>query len=293
MRIRDTLLRSAQPRNLFLAVLTYFLGAGIAKYLGHSIKLLALVTGLGVMITIFLTTFWLKEYFYLQCAPLADEESVSQRNRLRAGLFQSSLALLTVSGAIFVIMLLTHIMPLPAGIFLVLTFILSISYAVPPMQLVKKGYGELVQAVLLGTIYPAFAFLIQFGDLHRLLPFITFPLTMLALAYFLLSDFKEYSQNQKDGYSSLAIRLSWQRAIPVHHLLILISFLFFAISPFLGFPWRLVWPVFLLLPFAIIQIVWLHRIALGGRTLWRFFIPFAAIFLGLMIYLLSLSVWIQ
>jgi 1,4-dihydroxy-2-naphthoate octaprenyltransferase len=145
----------------------------------------------------------------------------------------------------------------------------------------------------LGTLFPALAFLIQFDEFHRLLTFATFPLTLLALAYLLVNDFPTFASDQKYGRNTLLTRLTWQRAIPIHHLLVLLSFLFFAITPLLGFPWGLVWPVFLALPFAVIQIAWLQNIARGGRALWKLLVPLATAVFGLTVYLLALTFWIR
>jgi hypothetical protein len=73
----------------------------------------------------------------------------------------------------------------------------------------------------------------------------------------------------------------------------LAAFLLFAAGPFLEYPWGLLWPVFLALPFAAIQIIWLQRIANGGRTLWNFLIALASATFGLTIYLLALTFWIR
>ena len=108
-----------------------------------------------------------------------------------------------------------------------------------------------------------------------------------------MGDFPSFTSDHKYGHKSLLTRLSWQRAIPIHHVLILLSFLLFAVSPAFGFPWSLAWPVFLALPFAIIQIIWLQRIAAGGRALWKYLLPFSGAVLGLSIYFLSLTFWIR
>jgi 1,4-dihydroxy-2-naphthoate octaprenyltransferase len=287
------LLKLARPLHLLLAAMTYFLGTGIAHYLGRPIQLAAFILGLLVILAIQVASFWLVEYFRLPLTPLAKDEMPRNREFLRASLFQSATALLTVSGAIIVTLLIARLLPLQAGLILGLIIILFVGYAVPPIRLSEAGYGELLQAVSLGTLFPALAFLIQFGDFHRLLTFSTFPLTLLALAYLLVNDFPVYATDQKYGRHSLLTRLTWPLAIPIHHLLILISFLFFALSPLLGFPWGLVWPVFVALPFAGIQIAWLQRIARGGRAVWRFFVPLSAAVFGLAVYLLALTFWIR
>jgi 1,4-dihydroxy-2-naphthoate octaprenyltransferase len=208
-------------------------------------------------------------------------------------LFHSAIAMLTVSGAIIVTLLIARFLYLPAGIFLSLITFLFLAYAIPPMRLSEVGYGEFVQAVSIGTLFPALAFILQFGEFHRLLSFASFPITLLALASLLANDFPNFAADQKFGRHSLLTRLSWQRAVPIHHFLILGAYLLFAVSPFLGFPWGLVWPVFLALPFAVIQILWLQRIARGGQTRWRFFIPLSETVLGLTVYLLALTFWIR
>jgi 1,4-dihydroxy-2-naphthoate octaprenyltransferase len=286
-------IKLARPLHLFLASLAYCLGSGMARYLGRPIQIAPFVLGLLAVLAIQAAAFWLVEYFRLPLMPLEKNETQRIREGLRAGLFQSSMALLTGSGAIIVTLLIAQLLPTPAGIFMGLIVFCFVVYAVPPMRLSEVGYGELIQAIALGTLFPAFAFSLQYGEFHRLLAFATFPLTLLALAYLLVNDFPTFVEDQKYGRHSMLTRLTWQHAIPIHHLLVLLCFLFFAVTPLFGYPWGLVWPVFLVLPFALVEIVWLQRIARGGRTLWRFLIPLASAVFGLSVYLLALTFWIR
>jgi 1,4-dihydroxy-2-naphthoate octaprenyltransferase len=287
------LVKLARPIQLLLAALTYSLGAGIAHYLGHPIHAAALGLGLLSVIAMQVAAFWLVEYFRLLFTSLDKDETPRHREIVRTSLFQSALALLTVSGAIIITLVIDKFLPLPAGILLGLIAISFVAYSVPPLRLSEAGYGELVQAVALGTLFPSLAFLIQFGEFHRLLTFATFPLTLLALVYFLVNDFPSFASDLKYERNTLLTRLTWQRAIPIHHLLILFSFLFLAATPLLGFPWGLVWPIFLALPFALIQIAWLQRIAKGGHPVWKLLIPLATFVFGLTVYLLALTFWIR
>jgi 1,4-dihydroxy-2-naphthoate octaprenyltransferase len=288
-----TFIKLARPLQLLLAALTYSLGAGISRYLGHPIHVASFGLGLLAILSIEAAAFWLVEYFQLPLTPLAKDETPRHREALRTGLFQSAAALLTVAGAIIVTLLLARLLPLLAGILMGLILVFFIAYAVPPMCLSEAGYGELAMAVALGTLFPALAFLLQYGEFHRLLTFTTFPLTLLALAYLLVNDFPTFATDLKFGRHTLLTRLTWQYAIPAHHLLILASFLFFATAPLLGFPWGLIWPVFLALPFAAFQIIWLQRIALGGRTLWKFLTALGVATFGLTAYLLAFTFWIR
>jgi 1,4-dihydroxy-2-naphthoate octaprenyltransferase len=182
---------------------------------------------------------------------------------------------------------------LSADIFIVLAFFFMLAYSIPPLRLSETGYGELVLAITIGTLFPAISFLLQYGQFHRLLSFTTFPLTLLALSYLLICNFPTFAIDQKMGRHTLLARLTWQHAIPIHHFMILVAFLLFAGAPFLDYPWSIVWPVFLALPFALIQIIWLQRIANGGRTLWNFLTALAAATFGLTAYLLALTFWIR
>jgi 1,4-dihydroxy-2-naphthoate octaprenyltransferase len=287
------LAKLSRPLHLILATLTYVLGAGIARYLGHPVHVAAFGLGLLAALALQVASYWLVEYFRLPLTPLAKDETPRQRETLRTTLFQSAAALLTVSAAVVVTQLLTHLLPAAAGIVLGLMAVFFVAYATPPLRLSEIGYGELLLAIYLGTLLPILAFLLQFGEFHRLLTFATFPLTLLALAYLLVWNFPTFATDQKFGRHTLLTRLTWQRAIPIHHFLILAAFLLFAVSPFLGFPWGLVWPVFLVLPFAIVQILWLQRIAQGGRTLWNFLTALAATTFGLTAYLLAFTFWIR
>ncbi len=284
--------RLARPLQLLLASLMYSLGAGIARYLGHQVAIPAFILGLLVTLLVQVAAFYLVEYFHLPLTPLAKDEKPIYREGLRTSLFQSAIALLTVSGAIILTLLLARLLSQTAGILLILIVIFFVAYSIPPLHLAETGYGELVQATVLGTLFPALAFLLQFGEFHRLLIFVSFPMTLLAIAYLLVNDFPTFAGDLKYGRQTLLTRLTWQVAIPIHHILALLSFLFFATAPLLGIPARLIYPVFLAFPFALLEIVWLQRIALGGRTIWKFLIPLAVIVFGLSAYLLTLSFWI-
>ncbi|MFH1523449.1 MAG: hypothetical protein ABIF04_00625 [Chloroflexota bacterium] len=288
-----TLAKLSRPLQLILAALTYVLGAGIARYLGHPIKFATLGLGLLAALALQAAAYWLVEYFRLPLTPLAKDETPRLREAMRTTLFQSATALLTVSAAVVVVLLLTRQFPTAAGVVLVLVAVLFIAYAIPPLRLSERGYGELLLAIYLGTLLPTLAFLLKTGEFHRLLTFVTFPITLLALAYLLVWNFPTFVTDQKFGRHTLLTRLTWQRAIPIHHFLLLAAFLLFTIAPFLGFPWGLVWSVFLVLPFVIVQIIWLQRIARGGRTLWNFMTALAAATFGLSVYLLAFTFWIR
>jgi 1,4-dihydroxy-2-naphthoate octaprenyltransferase len=287
------LIRVARPVFLIFTAMTFVLGSGMAHYLGAPLRPATFALGLGISILLQVAAFLLMEYFHLPLLPLAKAETARQREQVRALLLQVSAAALVLATAATIILLHARLLPPPASLILVLIFLFLMAFAVPPLSLSDAGYGELILAVYFATLLPAFSFLLQSGGYHRLLAMTTFPLTLLVLACLLILDFPTFAVDQKIGRHTLLTRMTWQGAIPLHHILILAAYLLFAAAPFFGFPWGLVWPVFLGLPFAAAQVVWLQRIANGGRTYWNFLTALAAAVFGLTAYLLAFTFWIR
>ena len=285
--------RNSRPLQLLLGALTYTLGAGISHYLGKTINLVGYGLALLAVVSLQAASAWLTEQFRLPLTPLAAGETISEREHYRVALLQSSYAAMTLSGAIVISLFVAGRLNVPSAVLFIVIILFLIAYALPPMRLAEMGYGELILAVYLGTLLPSLAFLLESGEFHRLLTFATFPLTLLALAYFLVNDFPTYATDQKLGRHSLLTRLTWQRAIPIHHLLLLAAFLLLAAAPSFGFPWALVWPVLVVIPFAAIQIIWLQRISLGGPTLWNFLTTLSLATFGLAAYLLAFTFWLR
>jgi 1,4-dihydroxy-2-naphthoate octaprenyltransferase len=286
-------IRVSRPLYLIISSLTFVLGSGMAHYLGSPLRPFPFALGLGIALLLQVAAFLLTEYFHLPVLPLAKAETARQREQVRALLLQVSAAALVLATAATIILLHARLLTFPPCVILTLIFVFLMAFAVPPLSLSDAGYGELILAVYFATFLPAFSFLLQNGSYHRLLAMTTFPLTLLGLAYLLILDFPTFAADQKVGRHTLLTRMTWQGAIPLHHILILDAYLLFAAAPFFGFPWGLVWPVFLGLPFAALQAIWLQRIANGGRTYWNFLTTLAVAVFGLTAYLLAFTYWIR
>jgi 1,4-dihydroxy-2-naphthoate octaprenyltransferase len=279
--------------QLFLAALTYTLGVGIAHYLGYPIKIGILIVGFLASISLQTTGLFLVEYFQLPMLPLGTNESFSQREKVRQNILIISLGTLALSLTLIFEMQVQHLLSLPAGIFFALMLVLFIIFAVPPVRLATRGFGELVLAFYLGAFLPIFAFIVESGIFHRLLAFTTLALPLLALAFFIIKDFTTFTQDQKNCRSTFLVRITWQRAVPIHHLLVLIPFVFFLFAPSFNFPRGIIWPVFIAFPFAIGQIILLQSIANGGRALWNVLTFLALVSFGLPVYLLTITFWVH
>jgi len=132
---------------------------------------------------------------------------------------------------------------------------------------------------------------LQAKDNHRLLTIIIIPLTALALAYFLVVNFTSFSSDQKYQRDTLLRRLTWERAVPMHHSLIVFAYAVFAIAPLLGF--SALWTAFLTLPFALLQIILVRNISLGAKPNWILLTSTALAVFGLTTYFITLTFWIR
>jgi len=289
------LLTFTRPLLLALAALTYTLGTGIARYLGRADSPLRFGLGFGWVLLVLLAMNLLTIYFRPPNEPLIDskeDETIKARNWLRAAAFQITIGALGVAAVLTILLFVNNISP-NAILFGVLILLVALGYALPPLRLIYTGLGEFTLAILFALLIPAFSLSLQIGELHRLLGAVAFPLAALTFAVFLILNFPNFAEDRKYERGTLLIRIGWQRAVPLHHILVLTAYLLFAAMPLFGFPRSLILPVFLIAPFALFQIFWLQRIAQGAPPNWKFLRLLALSMLGLTAYILTLTFWIR
>ena len=288
-----TLLRLSRPLNVLLAALTYLLGAGISQYLGAFKDQATFWLGFGGIVAIQFSMALLAEAFRPVVEPAKGEENKSLRVAIRNAALFVALGTLAISAAFF--LLLTRVANLaPAALFFLgLSLIVVLIYGVPPLRLVNAGFGEFLLSVHLALIAPALGFVLQAGSYHRLVAIVSFPLILLALAYFLVQSFPTFTEDQKFDRRTLLRSMSWERAIPFHHGIVLGAYLLLAAALRFGLAWDLVWPAFLTFPFAVLQILWLRNISLGAKPMWRLLTVNALAVYGVTTYLLTFAFWLR
>jgi 1,4-dihydroxy-2-naphthoate octaprenyltransferase len=289
----STLLRLVRPVHLILAALTYGLGLGFARYLGALIRVEVAFLGGGFILFVLAAAHLLGEYFRPFNEPIVADETRAAREELRGQLLVTAFVLLASAALIVFILLWNQRLTILVDILLGAAALLAFANVVPPIRLSDRGFGELVSAVLMANLSPVLAFALQRADLHRLLPLLTFPLTFLALAYLLALDFPAYSQDLKYQRGSLLARLTWQRAVPLHNVLLGAAYLIYAAAPLVGFSFNLIWPALLTIPLAAYQVFMLRNISEGAPPLWNVFTINATALFGLTAYLLTLTFWLR
>lgn len=290
MSIAKLIFNFSRPINLFFVLLTYFLGIGLSRYLGAGIFAEQLFIGGAAVMLIFSVSSLLAEYF---SPDFLVGESPKRRNELHSLLLLVIVAVLGIAAVLVYILQLRGLLNVETVIILILMAILAVFYSVPPVRLMYRGLGELVLALQIACLSPAFAFFLQYGTFHRILVIFTFPLFLLYLAYFIASGFPTYLSDIKYERKTLLSILSWQTAIPIHNILIASAYLFFVAVPFFGVPVSLVWIALLTLPVGVYQMHIAWKIADGVRPDWKLFMLTATVSSGLTSYLIGLTFWLK
>lgn len=288
-----TLLRLTRPLHLLLGLLTYGLGLGIARYLGGLLQPLLQIAGGVSLLLLLAASNLLIEYFRPFNEPIFPDETRQQREALRPLALIISAAFIAAAALLAFLLYLQGRLLMNNAFLVVLYLLLCISLAVPPARLVERGIGEIITAFLLAVLTPAIAFLMVFPDLHPFLTGFTFPLFLLALAWQLAISFEQYPDHLKYERRVLLMRLSWQRAVPIHNGLLITAYFFLAVLPFLGVPFALTWPSLLPLPIAAWQILILRNIADGAKPVWSALNIAAAVIFGLTAYLITITFWLR
>jgi 1,4-dihydroxy-2-naphthoate octaprenyltransferase len=282
------ILKATKPINLVLAALSYCLGISITRYLGNPGNLISYGGGVSIL-SLVGATYLFDDYFRSRKEKPARGIDLILGTKNQVTLLQVAFALLALSAISTFILFYLHFITITSAILYGVLFFIFFAYAIPPFHLSIRGFGELLMAISYAALIPSFSSMTQSSPNFRLLSFVTFPLFLLAITYFLIGNFQTYVTDQKIGNKSLLGRLTWQRAIPIHHLFIFGAFSFIAISPFLQYPWGLVWPVLLALPLGIAQVIWLQHLANGGRPYWALLVPLSSVTFGMTIYLTMMA----
>ena len=286
------LLRLTRPLHLLLAALTFFLGASIANYLGEPLRADSFWLGLVAVLLAQVSMNLLAEVFRPANEAIIRGESRKDRLLLRNNALYVSIAALTANVLIAFVLYNNNHLSTSAFFFLLLSLLLIVAYAIPPLRFVNRGFGEFVLAAHLAYVIPSLGYILQSDETHRFL-LISIPLTCLAFAYFIVMNFPTFATDRKYNRGTLLTRLGWERAVPLHHLFVLLAYLFLLAAPIFGLSLSLIWPAFLTLPFALFQIFQLQNLSLGAPTNWMLLTATALSVFGLTAYFLSLTFWLR
>ena len=287
------ILRLSRPLYLLLAALTYGMGSALAGYLGNPARPEVFWAGLAAVLLTQAAMGLLTEVFRPITDPLIPDETAAARQTLHDNMLYAGVAALAVFSGLVFFLFNSGTLSSLAILFFFLELGLILLYAIPPLRLVSRGFGEIVLAVQLGYVVPSLGFLLQAGEYHRLLGMLVFPLILLGLACFLALDFPTYAQDRKYNRGSMLVRIGWERAVPLHNVLIAAAYLILLAAPLFGISLTLIWPAFLTLPFALLQALSLRNIARGAKPIWLLLTVTSLAVFSLTAYFMTLTFWLR
>lgn len=295
------LVRLARPHFLLGGIVLYALGAGIADYLGVTINWNVFFIGLLWGLMVQLSTHFLNEYFdgpydmdNQNRTPFTGGSGTIGPGRLpRAAAFWGAVGTLAAAAYLTLLVIQTARPNTVTLFYMLLIFLAAFFYAVPPVRLEASGYGELTTSILVAHLVPGFAFLLQSGELHRLVAMSTFPLVFLSMAMLLAFELPDFANDLKHEKRTLMVRIGWQAGMRAHNILIFSSFALLVLAAFLGLPLGITLPALLPLPLALLQTWNVNRIAAGAKPNWTSFTLAAVVLFFATAYLLAVSFWLR
>ncbi len=278
--------------SLLLVALTYVFGASIADYLGKPFLATPFWLGLFMVLLAQAAMDWLSEVFRLDVEPPLEGEIRAKRQIRRNNLLYVSLACIVVFALTAYILFVNKTLSTSAFYFLALSLLVIFVYSVPPFRLANRGMGEFLLAAHLAYVSPAIAFTLQAGETHRFL-ILSLPLTLLAFSCFIALGFETFARDRALDRVTFLTRLGWERAAALHPLLILFAYLAFMLTSLFGVAFSVIWPVFLTLPFAVLEVVLLRNVSLGAKPNWKLLRVSALTVFGLAVYFLMFTLWLR
>ncbi len=290
--IFTTIIKSIRLFPLISLLTTYILGGGLVQYVKQMRDWTTFIQG-----GIFLILIALSLDLLTLLQSLGNRENwpndVDLRTirRMRLLIAISAATFLTVSTTIFIQWMLSGIVWQGLAVLLAALIGLGILYYLSQNEKSLRLFQMLFEAGLFVVIPPALAYFLQSKDLHRLLTMAVMALLPAYLAYRMLQPLENFGFDQKHEKLTIVTHMGWQRAMTLHNALILLTYLLMALVALLGFPWFLLWPVFLTFPIGILEIWLMERVRGGKKPLWRIMqFATASVFL-IPIYLLGFAFW--
>jgi 1,4-dihydroxy-2-naphthoate octaprenyltransferase len=293
----------SRPMHILSAILLYLLGVGVGHYLSGQTDWTKFLLGLAWVFFILLGTQFLNEYFETALissnqtwkhTPFSGSSGAIGENKLpRVAVLWAGLTCLAIVASLSGLIIQLFTLAPIVMIILALILISELLYALPPFRLVSSGYGELIMSVVIGGFVPALAFLLQGHDFHRILLMVAFPLTTLHIAMLMALEFPDYASDLGQAKRPILVRIGWQRAMIIHNVFILGSFVILAFALAFGLPLNVAWPVFLAFPVGLVQIWMMNRIADGAKPNWNLLMLVSISTFFLTAYLLTFAFWIH
>lgn len=289
-----TLLQIIKPFQLVSLVFSYLLGAGLVQYV-REMRIWAVFIQGGILL-IFV-------HLSLECLRLLqrladprnwpDRMSFKDARLVRLLSIILAATLLTIATTIFITWTRTGVVWQGLVVLMIAMLVVGGLYYYSQAVEALMRFELLFEVVLFIVIPPALAYFLQSNDLHRLLTLVVIALVPGYLTNRLLHLLRRFGSDHKFGVNTIVILMGWENTMLFHNALILLTYLLFALIALLGFPWFLIWPVFLSLPIGLLEIWLMERVKRGMKPFWGVMQFATACVLWIPMYLIGFAFWIR
>lgn len=286
--------RAIKPFRLTSMIAMYFLGAGLVQYIQSLENWSAFIEGLIFLVSISISLELLMQFYELKDVKHWPEGITFREVKMtRWVILILTATLMTTATVIFIDWQFTGVLWLGLSVLVVSLILLSLFYYFSMSWRDLQPYQPLIEGLIYIVLPPAFAYFLQSRELHSFLTLSVISFVPVYLAFKILVQIQQFPADQKTGKNTIIIRLGWNKAMVAHNALILLTFVGFALIVLLGFPWFLLWPVFLVLPIGLLEIWLMERVKGGSKPFWLVMKIATASVLFIPLYLLSFAFWIR
>jgi len=293
------LVKLSRPLFLLGAIIIYALGVGVVSFLGGTIDWGLYFIGQLWALLLQLSTHYLNEYFNSE----EDEDNPNPTpfsggsGAIGEGGLQSKIALIASLASLASLASVTFFLvtnyssDLLVYMIMALAFLGCFFYSVPPIRLERTGYGELTTSVIVAFLLPTFSYVLQTGEVNRLLTMSIFPLTLVHLGMMIILELPDYYNDIKNNKKTILVRLGWDRGIIFHLIVSISAYLLLLIELLLGLPKFVVWHAMISFPIMLLLFWQLIRIRRGVRPNWTSLTLTSIASFGTMTYFMAFAYW--
>jgi len=286
--------KAIKPFRLISMVCMYVLGGGLVQYVEHMRDWTVFIGG-GIFLLLFAVSMDLLAMLHL----LNDQKKWP--DGMTHDKVKTTRLVIALTSATFLTVVITILIGWMAEGFLWqgLNFLLIGAAAIGALYFLTQILDSLlihqmfIEVVLFVAIPPALAYFLQSQEPHRMLTMAVISLAPAYIAYRLLEQLRSFASDKNLGNRTIVTAVGWEKAMVFHNAFLLLEFFLMALCAILGFPWFLIWPVFLTLPLGILEIWLMERVKQGKKPLWRVMVYASASVFFIPIYLLGFAFWIR
>ncbi len=228
---------------IFISGFSYFMGVGIARYLGYNIEATKALLGAIWILAIAVCSSLLREIRFSKVVFLRED------NKPKINLYLYLLIGFTTLIAVSMGFYITKGLNINIFSLYGITIILGLLYIFLDEN--AEAFADLLIVVYISYIIPYTAYILQSGKDHPLIILNAFYLIFVILSYVSLNELSEYKSTRATRKMTKIIDLTGYRGgILFHNFLLIFAYLACAMLFFWGLPKNVYFPIFLTIPFS-------------------------------------------